>query len=459
MDCGLRVELQQKLIMTPQLRQAIAILQLSSLELASMVEQELLENPALEIDDPKEQTEEHNMFSEDVLAKYNQWAEYLSDGQKGNIGQFDTWETENEISPYEYLSDSTISLAEHLELQLDLAGVDRTMHAIGLFIIGCIDDNGYLRASIEEVARAVGQPEVMVERVLGVIQGFDPEGVGARSLSECLAIQIRQRGVNNKISEIIVREYLEDISKGRYRLIAEKLGCTLHEVQEAVDFIRTLNPKPGQSYGKSKSGYILPDISIEKVNGQYLILVNDSMVPRLTVSSHFSRLARECDSETRRFIEGRINAAIWVVKSIEQRRRTLYSVMEAILEMQKDFFDKGPKHLKPLTMKKIADKIGIHESTVSRATANKYVATPHGIFSLRSFFLTGLAAASGDNIAVSSVKDAIKQLIDREDKANPYSDQALAAILKTKGISVSRRTVAKYREEMRIAASGKRRRY
>lgn len=454
MDCGLRVELQQKLIMTPQLRQAIAILQLSSLELASMVEKELLENPALEIDDAQAQIEEQSTNTEDSLAKYAQWAEYFN-----NENRYDNLQRDSEYSPYECLTDEFITLAEHLELQLDLVDLDETIHEIGLFLIGCIDDNGYLQVSVEETAQLLGKSEPLVEQALQVIQGFDPEGVGARSLSECLAIQIRQRNINDKLSELIVLHYLEAVSKGQYKVIADKLGCTPHDVQTAVDFIRTLNPKPGQAYGKGRSGYILPDITVEKVNGQFIILVNDCMVPRLTISSSFSRLARECDLETRRFVEGRMSAAVWVVKSIEQRRQTLYNVMESIIEMQQEFFDYGPKHLKPLTMKKIADKIGVHESTVSRATANKYVNTPYGTFSLRSFFPAGLTAEDGDDVAVSTVKTEIKQLIAGENSSSPYSDQEITAMLKQKGISVSRRTVAKYREEIGVASSTRRRRF
>lgn len=456
MDCGLKVELQQKLVMTPQLRQAIAILQLSSLELASMVEKELLENPALEIDDIKTAADEQGSNAgEDEFSKYAEWAEYLNGGNIPNSGRT----ADAEFSPYDQLSENAVSLDEHLELQLDLAGLEGNLHAIGIFLIGCIDDNGYLRVSVQEAAQALGTAEDKVEKVLAVIQSFDPEGVGARTLGECLAIQIKQLGIHDKIIDAIVAQYLEEVSKGRFKIISDRLGCTLHDVQLAVDFIRTLNPKPGQAFGKSKSGYILPDITVEKVNGQYVILVNDSMVPRLTISSYFSRLARESDSETKRFVEGRMNAAVWVVRSIEQRRRTLYNVMEAIIEMQHDFFDYGSTFIKPLTMKKIADRVGVHESTVSRATANKYVATPHGMFSLRSFFSAGVSAADGDDVAVTSVKAEIRRLIASENCAAPFSDQALTDMLKQKGIAVSRRTVAKYREEMNIASSSKRRRY
>ncbi|MDD4601299.1 RNA polymerase sigma-54 factor 1 [bioreactor metagenome] len=454
MDCGIRAELQQKLVMTPQLCQAIAILQLSSLELASMVEQELLENPALEIDDEQAAAEEQQNGVEAQFENYAQWAEYLNNDTNTDQSQQDS-----DFSPYEKLSDNVVSLADHLELQLDLIGPDKTLHVIGLFLIGCIDDNGYLRISVDEAARVLGEPVNQVELALNIIQSFEPEGVGARSLSECLCIQLKQRNITDRHVEAIVKHYLEEVSKGRYKVIAEKLGCTPHDVQLAVDFIRTLNPRPGQGFGQEQSGYILPDITVERINGQYHIVINDTMVPRLRVSAHLSRLGRECDPETRRFVEGRVNAAIWVVKSIEQRRQTLYKVMEAIIKLQREFFDYSPKFIKPLTMKKIAEVVGIHESTVSRATANKYVATSHGVFSLRSFFSTGVAGTDGDDVAVASVKRELRKLIDEENGQAPYSDQILTDCLKQKGMIVSRRTIAKYREEMGIASSSKRRRY
>ena len=456
MDFGLKIELQHKLVMTPQLRQAIAILQLSSLELASMIEQELLENPVLEIDDVKGAgAEEAPMeYIDRQLAKYTEWAEYLA-SENGRDGQ----QADNDFSPYESMADNTISLHDHLELQMDLVSVESTVRAVGLFLIGCIDDNGYLRTSVSEAAQVLGVPESTVEQALGIIQTFDPEGVGARDLKECLVIQIRQRDLGNNLAKIVASEYLNEVAKGHYKAIAEKLGCKPHDIQLAVDYIRTLNPKPGQAFGKAKSNYIVPDITVERTNGQYIILVNDSLVPRLTISPYYCRLARESDNETKRFVEGKLNSAVWVVKSIEQRRQTLYNVTEAIIELQHDFFDYGPRFIKPMVMKKVADHLGIHESTVSRATANKYVATPHGVFSMRFFFSSGVAGVDGDDVAVAAVKREIRQMIENESSQVPYSDQAISDILKQKGINLSRRTVAKYREEMSIAASSKRRRY
>lgn len=456
MDCGLKVELQQKLIMTPQLRQALAVLQLSSLDLASLIERELTENPALELDEIKTALDEQGAAGQaEQQVSYAEWADYL-----GPATFSDDWPpAEGRPNPGDIYADNAVSLEEHLLLQLDLTDVDDDVRTAGIFLIGCIDDNGYLRSSVAEAAAILNVKEDVVERALAVIQTFDPEGVGARDLRECLVLQIEIRNIGNALVGAIVADYLGEVARGRYKVIADKLGVEPHDIQQAVDIIRKLNPKPGQVFGKNKAGYIVPDITVEKINGKYVILVNDSVVPRLTVSPYYRRLAHESDSEIKRFIDDRLNAAVWVVKSIEQRRRTLYNVMEALIELQHEFFDYGPRQLRPLVMRQVADFVGIHESTVSRATANKYVATPHGIFSMRSFFTAGVGGMSGQEVSAVAVKREIQRLIEQENVSAPHSDQALSDILKKCGIIVSRRTVAKYREEMNIASSSKRKRY
>lgn len=456
MDCGLRVELQQKLIMTPQLRQALAVLQLSSLDLASLIEKELADNPALEIDEIKTALDDQSAAGQaEQQVSYADWADYLGSGKT-----FDDWPpAEAEPDPGDIYADHTVSLEEHLVRQLDFADVGDDIRAAGVFLIGCIDDNGYLRSSVAEAAAILKQREEIVERALVLIQTFDPEGVGARDLRECLALQLKMKNMEDGLAGIIVSDYLGEVAKGRCKAIADKLGVEPHDVQKAVDVIRTLNPKPGQVFGKNKAGYIVPDITVEKINGKYTVLVNDSMVPRLTISPYYRRLAHSSDQDTKRFLDDRLNAAVWVVKSIEQRRRTLYNVTKALTDLQYDFFEYGPGYLRPLVMRQVADYVGIHESTVSRATANKYVATPYGIFSMRSFFTAGVAGIAGQEVSAVAVKREIRRLIDGEDAASPYSDQSLSDILKKSGIVVSRRTVAKYREEMNIASSGRRKRY
>jgi RNA polymerase sigma-54 factor len=249
------------------------------------------------------------------------------------------------------------------------------------------------------------------------------------------------------------------VGEGRLRYIAEQLKVTPREIQQAVDFIRTLDPKPGSAFSSGQSSYVTPDVTIERVNGSYIIVINDTHVPHLTINPYYRRVIHDIDADTKKFVEGRLNAAVWLIKSIDQRRRTLYNVAEAIVDLQRSFFDYGPKQLKPLTMKTVADRLGIHESTVSRATANKYAATPHGLFSLRTFFTSGVSSTEGEALSASTVKQAIRELIAAEPSTQPLSDQAIAQALACTGTTLSRRTVTKYREEMGIAASSKRKRY
>lgn len=455
LDYGLKLELNQKLVMTPQLRQAIAILQLSSLELAEMVEQELLENPVLEMEEKQTEPSETPEETQDPVSEYFEWADYFNDGTDPG------YRTPAEEKPSLAAFVSSVStLQEHLEFQMHLTLLNESARSVGAYLIGCIDDNGYLCGSLAEAAETLGISEKMVEDVLKVIQTFDPSGVGARDLRECLLIQAQQKGIVDELALAVIDRYLDEVAAGHYKYIADKLGCTPHDIQAAVDIIRTLDPKPGRAFdGGEQPCYIIPDVTIERVNNNYVIIINDSNIPQLTINPYYKRVVRDADSEAKKFVEGRINAAVWLIRSIEQRRRTLYNVVETIIDIQRDFFDRGPKHLRPLTMKKVADRLGIHESTVSRAIANKYADTPHGLFSLRAFFSAGIQGTDGENLSAATVKREIKELVGKEDSSQPLSDQAITEILVSKGIGVSRRTVAKYREELNIPSSSKRKRY
>jgi len=465
LDHSLKLDLNQKLMMTPELRQAIAILQLSAIELSEVIAEELLENPVLEVADKEE--DDHNQAEQasqeegpgenEPLDDYFNWADYFNEGIDRK-SEYSVVADDNQ--PFEVFVKNNISLHEHLELQLHLAVRDAAAKAVGNYLIGCIDDNGYLCCTVGEAAIAHSIDENVVIEVLKLIQTFDPMGVGARDLQECLAIQLEQQGINNHIVEAIIATYLPDVAAGRYKLIGEKLGCTVHMVQEAVDIIRTLDPKPGRGFGKEQSTYITPDITVERVNGKYIIIVNDTNTPRLTINPYYRRVAMDGDADSKKFIEGKLNAAVWLMKSIEQRRRTLYNVMEAIILLQQDFFDHGLKFLHPLIMKQVAEQVAVHESTVSRAIANKYVDTPHGLVSMRSFFSTAVHnSTGGQDVSATNVKQKIKELITGEESANPFSDQGLSEILCQHGIKISRRTVAKYREELGIMSSAKRKRY
>lgn len=454
MEYGIKLDLSQKLVMTPQLRQAIEILQLSALELSSMVEKELLENPVLEEEDSQSDSEAYEQHIEKPVADYLEWAEYF------NYGSGERVYAEQERPEPGYTSATTASLQEQLEFQLRLSLLTEAEYRIGRYLIGSIDDNGYLVSDVADIARKLKVKEDLVEKVLKMIQTFEPVGVGARNLQECLTIQLKHQDVENNLVYAIVNHHLDDVAMARYKHIAQKNACTLHDVQAAVDIIRSLNPKPGRSFGGGNGlSYIKPDITVEKVNGEFMILVNDTEVPRLKVSPYYRKVVRDADAAAKKFVEGRITDAIGLIRSIEQRRRTLYNVAETLVHLQRSFFEHGSKALRPLTMKKVAEKLGVHESTVSRAIANKYIATPHGLFSMRIFFTAGVQSTDGQDVSASAIKREIKELIGAEDRSRPLSDQALADILNTKGVMVSRRTVAKYREELEILSSAKRKRY
>ena len=464
MDFGLKQELQQKLVITPQLRQAIAILQLSSLELNAVVEKELLENPVLEFAEPGESESRNNepgerdetgVAADDPVDRYMDWADYFD---SPNDREYVPVE-KGERTTFEAVVSNAVLLQDHLEFQLNLTILDENRRKAGEYLIGCLDDNGYLQVTLEEASQELDESVAVLTEVLAVIQTFDPPGVGARSLSECLAIQAGQQGIADALVLAIIHDHLDDVAAGKQKQIAEKLGCTPREVQQAIDSIRSFDPKPGRAFGGSQSLYIIPDLTVKRVNNEYVIIINENDTPRLTINPYYRHVVRNSDQHARKYVEGRIQAAVWFIKSIEQRRRTLYSLMEAIIELQREFFNYGPKYLQPLTMKKVADRAGVHESTVSRATANKYVSTPHGLFSLRAFFSAAVQSVSGPDVAASQIKREIKDMISREDPAQPHSDQALTDLFATKGVTVSRRTVAKYREELGIASSSKRKRY
>ncbi|MDT8904055.1 RNA polymerase factor sigma-54 [Anaeroselena agilis] len=419
-----------------------------------MVEQELLENPVLETEE-KAAAEPAEDEAGDRIREYFDWADYFDDGT--DTGYSPPGEEKPSFTTF---VSAASTLHEHLEFQLHLTLLDEKARAVGQYLVGCIDENGYLCGTVAEAAQNLSVAEETVATVLKVIQTFDPPGVGARDLRECLLIQAEQRGTAEPLAIAVIDKYLDEVAAGHFKNIADKLDCTPHDVQRAVDFIRTLDPKPGRAFdGGEQPCYIIPDVTIERVAGNYVIIINDHNIPQLTINPYYRRVVRDADSEAKKFVEGRINAAVWLIRSIEQRRRTLYNVVETIVELQRDFFDHGPKYLRPLTMKKVADKVGIHESTVSRAIANKYADTPHGLFSLRAFFSAGLQGTDGETLSASTVKRQIKELVAAEDPVQPLSDQAITEILIGRGVAVSRRTVAKYREELNILSSSKRRRY
>ncbi|MCG0275732.1 MAG: RNA polymerase factor sigma-54 [Thermosediminibacteraceae bacterium] len=464
MNYSLTLSQTQKLLMTPELRQAITILQLSSIELSQYIEQELLNNPLLDKEEDsfssflgKEERVETSKTNEDTI----EWEEYLQECWDVDLLRYPIEKKEEETGFENFISASP-TLQEHLLMQLRLASVTKKIFKIGEFLIGNLDKNGYLTVEVEEAAKILKVSKKEVEEALKVIQSFDPPGVGARNLEECLLIQVEQRGIKDPKLEALIKNHLKDLAEARYSRIAEKLNITLSKVQELKDIILTLDPKPARNFSSANEiQYIIPDAVIEKVGDEYVIVMNDSVTPRLYINPYYRSLLLSEDKEslTSKFLTRKLEAALWLIKSIEQRRMTLYKVISAIIEAQRDFFDNGISGLKPLTLKQIADKIGVHESTVSRAINGKYVQTPRGVFELKFFFKNGLETVNGSSTCSETIKKMLKEMISREDPYNPLSDQKIADDLKKRGIMISRRTVAKYREQLGIPSSAKRKRF
>jgi len=470
---NLNLEQAQKLVMTPKLCQAIAVLQLSSLELSAYIERQLEENPLLELrDDADGETGEFDDGEQPYgpeleKQKYElNWEDYFEDhyydGRDSGIIQYDKWWKQQEFGYEKFLS-QTPTLSEHLLSQLNLTPCCGRDKLIGEYLIGNIDDNGYLRVSPAEAAEQLNVDVERVAKVLNLIQSFEPVGVGARNLQECLLIQIERLGIKNEVINKLINHHLMDLAKGRLIKIAHNLGVTIQEVQRSTDLIKTLDPKPGRNFsGLNDACYIIPDVVLEKVGSDYVILVNDATIPRVIINPAYRAVLskeKSIDSDTRRFVENKLNAAIWLIRSIEQRRLTLYKVASCLVELQRGFLDRGIKYLKPLNLKKVAEMVGLHESTVSRATSNKYIQTPRGVFEMKCFFSTGLNNDTGTMISAGSIKKSLQEIIDGEDNRYPLNDQKITEIFNRRGIKISRRTVAKYRDELGIPAVQKRKRY
>ncbi|WP_042680239.1 RNA polymerase factor sigma-54 [Anaerosalibacter massiliensis] len=456
---NLTLEQAQKLVMTPELQQAIQLLQFTSHELNEYLENEMETNPLLEV---KTDAKEHENIDE-IESKNEEidWEEFLENYDDISYTVTAPRDRNEKEITYDNFITYSSSLKEHLLLQLNLNISNEIDKIIGELIIESIDQNGYLITSIESLAKDLKIPFERVEKVLLQIQTFDPIGIGARDLKECLMIQLRERKIKDENIYLVVENYLEDIAHNRLCKISKKLGIELKDVQDICDYIKTLEPKPGRCFSgdMEEVKYITPDITLRYLDGEYIIILNDNTAPRLNINRFYKGLmASSDDPNITEFITKKLNSAMWIIKSIEQRRMTIYNVVESILKFQSDFFEKGEKALKPLTLKDVADDIGVHESTVSRATNGKYMQTPRGLFELKYFFTSGVSSEKG-SLSATSIKVMIRDMIEKEDPKKPLSDQKIADILKEKSISISRRTVAKYRDELDIPSSSKRRRY
>ncbi len=483
------LKLSQQLVVTPQLQQAIKLLQLSRLELSTLVQTELMENPVLEeLDEeaaptPEEQSasngEAHEQAKEEDRGHDHAMDEVgTPDGQLKEPNNFD-WENylntysepgyqterehqSDEAPTYENVLRTTESLQEHLMWQLQLSPHDKNDEPVFIEIIGNINDDGYFTGSIDDIAKICVTSQDHVARVLAKLHEFDPLGVGARDLKECLILQAQQLIADKDLVITLIEHHMGDLERRNYAHIAKHLGLTLDRVKELAHMVSELDPKPGRPYSEEAPQYIVPDVYVKKVGDEYLVTVNEDGLPKLQVSNFYRRALMKGSTvggQTKEYIQERLRAAMWLIRSIHQRQRTLYRVASSIVKFQKEFFEQGIGHLRPLVLKDVAVDIEMHESTISRVTTNKYMHTPRGIFELKFFFNSGVHQLEGEGVASEAVKSRIKKLIESEDVHTPLSDQQISDILKKNNIDIARRTVAKYRESLGLMTSTQRRRF
>lgn len=507
-----QIKMSQQLVMTPQLQQAIKLLQLSRLELQDVVRQELEENPILdespeveelrepeqlELNEKEAEPESPTTEFQEVRAgeetRDTDWDAYI-DGYNYSSGE--QYYDDEERPSFENLLTKKSTLSDHLYWQLSLVRFTEAEMVIGSEIIGNIDEDGYLRATLEDIATACAQvspfreemfgesglseeapPQVIAEAldrfadqvvkpqvlpVLKRVQEFDPVGVAARDLRECLLLQVESLGMGGTIVEALLRDHLKDLESRKYKQAAKVLGVEVADILAASKIIAELDPKPGRIFGTDDVQYISADIFVHKVGDDYVVLLNDEGMPNLRINPLYSteaKAGRSLDKQAEEYIGEKMRSAMWLIKSIQQRQRTIFKVAKSLVKFQRDFLDRGIEHLRPLVLRDIAEDIGMHESTISRVTTNKYMQTPQGLFELKYFFNSGISTGEGDFIASESVKSKIKELVDAEDPKRPYSDQRLAELLSSHNIVIARRTVTKYREMLRIGSSSERKKH
>jgi RNA polymerase sigma-54 factor len=475
MKHGLHLQQKPTLVMTQRLQQALKLLQVPTLELQQILQTELQQNPLLEevieydeIEEPTADTEpaeapevdpERETTVQDEGEKsLAEWEEYWREGYDGH---YNRGEVQTADDLYEKVPTTVPTLADYLTAQLRLATSDAETLRIGEYLIGTIDERGYLTMVDAEVADALSAPVEKVQETVAILQTFDPPGVAAHDLRECLLLQLRLRQQGDSLAYQIVDREFEHLKERRYHEIARSLKISVEQVQEAADSIGTLSPRPGNEIAAEEAKYVIPDLIVDRVDDDYVVYLNDRNVPRLRVSNAYRELLsqRKRGDETQEYILGKLNSAKWLIQTIEQRRRTMVKVMNCIVEQQRAFFDKGISQLRPLTLQQVASQIGMHESTVSRVTNNKYVQTPRGVFELKFFFSSGLETASGEDMSAKTARDIIQHLIGNEDKKEPLSDQRIAEVLHSRGLRIARRTVAKYREQMNILPARYRKRH
>ncbi|MBW2621598.1 MAG: RNA polymerase factor sigma-54 [Deltaproteobacteria bacterium] len=472
------LKMTQQLVMTPQLQLAIKMLQLSRLELEETILQELEENPVLEMEQAEEPPDpegnERADLEKQLAAFENDFKEVrVEDNARADIdweaylGEYSSHSAPNmreipeSVNPYDFISAKT-SLTEHLAWQWRLGKSTPAEDHIANQIIGNLDGDGYLKADLEEIAQLEEVSVEEAERVLHRIQELDPVGVAARDLRETLLIQLEHMGLSDSLVTKTVQDFLPELEKKNYQKIARELKTSKEKIFEAVEIILELDPRPGSSYHTEEPEIIIPDVYIQKVGDDYAIILNEDGLPRLWVNKYYREVLtnqKVVSAEAKEYIKGKLRSAVWLIRSIHQRQRTIYRVSESIVKFQREFLDKGIAYLKPLVLRDVAADVEMHESTISRVTSNKYAHTPQGIFELKFFFNSSINRFNGESLASESVKERIRRIIAAEDPFKPLSDQRIVEILRGSDIDIARRTIAKYREMLGILSSSKRKKH
>jgi RNA polymerase sigma-54 factor len=469
---GQNLALQQ--VLSPQLQQSLLILQTPLLELRNLVQQEMETNPVLEEmpDEPivdaqgeAERAVDDNFKDEfEKLASLDEeWRDYMAQSASSGADAFRRSQEAKDTR--QFLFDSIAvqeTLQQNLLGQLNQSALNAIERKTAELVVGNIDDNGFLQGTPEEMALNSGLPKEDFEKMLALIQSFYPPGVGARDLRECLLIQLKREGKENSLEYQIVSDHMEDLGRRRFPDIARRMGLSVEDVQNAANNIGRLNPRPGQVFAAAPQNYVLPDVTVEKVGGDYQIILNNEQIPHLRISNLYKDIIASGNtqtSEVKDYIRDKIRSGKFLIRSIHQRQQTISNIAQQIVSRQRDFLEHGPSHLKPMKMRDVADAVGVHETTVSRAVSGKYMATPQGIFEMKYFFTPGYDTATGESLSNTSVKEAILDLVKREDGNEPLSDNEIVEILSERGIPIARRTVAKYRTELNILPSHMRRKY
>lgn len=455
MEFRLNLTQEQKLIMTQQMQLSVKLLQMSNFEIQKYIEKEVQENPVLDAEYRKNENDSGKLKDE---IDYKKFLKYLDFDDYGH-GSYS--KDEEEVSPFNFIS-AKQSLKEFLVEQIVELDENNNLKSVCKYIIENIDERGYLDNTLEDIQNELSISRELAEKALEIIQSLEPLGIGARDIKECLKIQLKTKGIEDEKIYKIVDDYLEMIAENKYNIIAKDLKITIKEAQDYGDIIKSLEPKPSRGfYTGEETKYIVPEAYIKKIDEEYCIIMNDGSIPRLNINQLYKQIInKEEDKETVKFVKDKLNSAVFLIKSIRQRENTIYNILEKILEIQKEYFEFGDEYLKPMTLKEIADSLEIHESTVSRAIREKYIHTDKGTIKIKDLFTTGISRTdSFEDISTKIIKKEIQELVNGEDKKKPFSDQKICDLLKNRSIDISRRTVAKYREEIGIKSSSKRKRF